>query len=52
MLFNIFRINLKLPRVKGERYFTCQAKYGVFVRPDKVHTGNFPVEEIDFDEEM
>ena len=40
-------------RVQGERYFTCRPNYGVFLRPDKVTIGDFPVEEIDFeDEEM
>jgi len=39
-------------RVQGEKYFECQQGYGVFVRPSKVETGDFPVEEIDFDEEM
>jgi hypothetical protein len=39
-------------RVNGERYFTCRQNYGVFVRPNKVNIGDFPVEEIDLDEEM
>lgn len=39
-------------RVQGERYFECRQGYGVFIRPNKVETGDFPVEEIDFDEEM
>ncbi|PFH50928.1 hypothetical protein AMATHDRAFT_143774 [Amanita thiersii Skay4041] len=39
--------------VQGEKYFTCRPSYGVFVRPDKVSVGNFPVEELDVeDEEM
>lgn len=40
-------------RVQGDRYFTCRQNYGVFVRPDKVKVGDYPVEEIDLeDEEM
>jgi len=38
--------------VQGERYFTCSPNYGAFVRPDKVQIGDFPMEEIDLDEEM
>jgi len=38
--------------VQGERYFECRQGYGAFVRPNKIETGDFPVEEINFDEEM
>ncbi|KAF7370985.1 CAP-Gly domain-containing protein [Mycena sanguinolenta] len=38
--------------VQGKRYFSCRPNYGAFVRPEKVKVGDYPVEEIDLDEEM
>lgn len=37
--------------VKGEKYFVSKQNHGVFVRPDRVHIGDFPVEEINFDDD-
>ena len=37
--------------VGGKRYFTCQAKYGGFVKPDKVQLGDYPAKGLDDDDD-
>ncbi|KAF9466210.1 tubulin-folding cofactor B [Collybia nuda] len=37
--------------VQGEQYFSCRANYGVFVNPNKVKVGDYPIIELGLDDE-
>ncbi|KDR80881.1 hypothetical protein GALMADRAFT_241369 [Galerina marginata CBS 339.88] len=37
--------------VQGERYFSCPQNHGVFVKPEKLRVGDYPVEELNFEDE-
>ncbi|XP_078036553.1 tubulin-binding cofactor B [Augochlora pura] len=38
--------------VNGKKYFECSPKYGGFIKPMYIKTGNFPEEEFDLNEEL
>ena len=43
--------NLRSAKGTRRTLFTCRPNYGAFVRPEKVKVGDYPVEELDLDDE-
>ena len=38
--------------VSGRRFFKCEAKHGLFVRPDRVEVGDYPELDMEDDPDM